>query len=62
MAARGSCGKPPGLPSELSAPKPFEVYESGLLLHGTKAQLEVGDLLLPGLGCNVEEGRVADNV
>ncbi len=28
-------------------PKPFEIYESGVLLHGTKANLTVGDLLEP---------------
>jgi hypothetical protein len=29
-------------------PTPFEVHESGRLLHGTKADLKVGDLLVPG--------------
>lgn len=28
-------------------PTPFEVHESGKLLHGTKADLEVGDVLTP---------------
>jgi len=28
--------------------KPFEVHESGAFLHGTKANLSVGDLLVPG--------------
>lgn len=27
--------------------KPFEVHDSGALLHGTKADLAVGDLLVP---------------
>jgi hypothetical protein len=31
-------------------PKPFEVHESGALFHGTKADLAVGDLLMPGRG------------
>jgi diaminopimelate decarboxylase len=29
----------------VTAPVPFEVHESGRLLHGTKADLAVGDLL-----------------
>jgi len=37
--------------------KPFEVHESGDLFHGTKANLAVGDLLLPGRVSNFEEGR-----
>ncbi|MDF9750613.1 NAD(+)--rifampin ADP-ribosyltransferase [Arthrobacter sp. ES3-54] len=43
-------------------PKPFEVHESGALLHGTKADLAVGDLLMPGCGSNFEEGRTANHV
>ena len=43
-------------------PKPFEVHESGALFHGTKADLEVGDLLLPGRSSNYEEGRTANHV
>ena len=43
-------------------PKPFEVHVSGALLHGTKADLALGDLLLPGHGSNFEEGRIAKNV
>src|SRR6478609_465562 len=39
-------------------PVPFEVYEAGLYLHGTKADLAVGDLLVPGRESNFEEGRV----
>src|SRR4051794_19320885 len=38
-------------------PVPFEVYEPGVYLHGTKADLEVGDLLVPGRESNFEEGR-----
>ena len=33
-------------------PVPFEVYEAGLYLHGTKANLGVGDLLVPGRESN----------
>jgi rifampin ADP-ribosylating transferase len=39
-------------------PVPFEVYEAGVYLHGTKADLAVGDLLVPGRESNFEEGRV----
>lgn len=38
-------------------PKPFEVYEPGILLHGTKATLVVGDALLPGRNSNFEADR-----
>jgi rifampin ADP-ribosylating transferase len=43
-------------------PKPFELYESGALFHGTKADLQVGDLLEPGRGSNFAEGRTANHV
>ena len=43
-------------------PKPFEVHESGALFHGTKADLAVGDLLVPGRGSNFEEGRITNYV
>ncbi len=42
--------------------KPFEVHESGALLHGTKAGLAVGDLLVPGYRSNFEEGRTINHV
>jgi rifampin ADP-ribosylating transferase len=29
-------------------PVPFEVYQAGVFLHGTKASLQVGGLLVPG--------------
>ena len=41
---------------------PFEVYEAGVYLHGTKAELAVGDLLVPGRVSNFEEGRVMNYV
>jgi rifampin ADP-ribosylating transferase len=41
---------------------PFEVHESGALLHGTKADLSVGDLLVAGHRSNYEEGRVSNHV
>jgi rifampin ADP-ribosylating transferase len=43
-------------------PTPFEVHESGALLHGTKADLQVGDLLVPGRLSNFEEGRIMNHV
>jgi rifampin ADP-ribosylating transferase len=43
-------------------PTPFEVHESGALLHGTKADLAVGDLLVPGRLSNFEPGRVMNHV
>lgn len=45
-----------------SPPTPFEVHESGAYLHGTKADLAVGDLLVPGRFSNYEEGRVMNHV
>ena len=41
---------------------PFEVHEEGVWLHGTKADLDVGDLLVPGRGSNFEEGRMLQHV
>ncbi len=45
-----------------STPKPFEVHESGALLHGTKADLAVGDRLVPGRRSNYGAGRFANHV
>jgi rifampin ADP-ribosylating transferase len=42
--------------------KPFEVHPSGAYLHGTRADLEVGDLLVPGRPANYGEGRIANHV
>jgi len=44
------------------APVPFEVYEEGVYLHGTKAELVVGDLLAPGRESNFEAGRMMNYV
>jgi len=41
---------------------PFEVYEPGVYLHGTKADLVVGDLLVSGRESNFEEGRTMNFV
>ncbi|MFI8962757.1 NAD(+)--rifampin ADP-ribosyltransferase [Streptomyces sp. NPDC053493] len=43
-------------------PVPFQVYEAGTYLHGTKAVLAAGDLLVPGNASNFEEGRVSRHV
>lgn len=43
-------------------PEPFEVYEPGTLLHGTKADLAVGDFLVPGRPSNFEAGRIMNHV
>jgi rifampin ADP-ribosylating transferase len=43
-------------------PTPFEVHESGALLHGTKADLAVGDLLTPGRRSNIGVERIANHV
>lgn len=48
--------------AEAREPNPFEIYEAGVLLHGSKAQLAVGDLLVPGRPSNFEEGRTANHV
>jgi rifampin ADP-ribosylating transferase len=43
-------------------PVPFEVYEPGVYLHGTKANLAVGEMLVSGRESNFEEGRVMNFV
>jgi rifampin ADP-ribosylating transferase len=44
------------------APVPFEVYEPGVYLHGTKADIAIGDLLTPGRESNFERGRVMNYI
>ncbi|MEU4654682.1 NAD(+)--rifampin ADP-ribosyltransferase [Streptomyces sp. NPDC023723] len=44
------------------APVPFQVYEAGTYLHGTKADLVPGDLLTPGRASNFEQGRTSRHV
>ncbi len=42
----------------MSEPNPFEISESGVLLHGTTVHLAAGDLLVPGHNSNFEmDGR-----
>ena len=43
-------------------PVPFEVYEPGVYLHGTKANLAVGEMLVAGRESNFEQGRVMNYV
>jgi rifampin ADP-ribosylating transferase len=43
-------------------PVPFEVYKAGVYLHGTKADLAVGDLLVPGRESNFEADRMMNYV
>jgi rifampin ADP-ribosylating transferase len=43
-------------------PIPFEPHESGALLHGTKAELTPGDLLVPGHPSNFGTDRVLRHV
>lgn len=43
-------------------PVPFEVYQPGVYLHGTKADLAESDLLTPGRESNFEQGRVMNYV
>jgi len=43
-------------------PIPFEVHESGALFHGTKADLAVGDVLVPGRESNFAGGRIMNHV
>lgn len=43
-------------------PIPFEVHDSGALFHGSKADLAVGDLLVPGRESNFAAGRIMNHV
>ncbi len=43
-------------------PVAFEVYDTGVYLHGTKADLAVGEVLVPGRESNFEDGRVMNHV
>lgn len=72
-AEGGSCGKAPDVLHNrpvrdemgdvvTSTPKPFELHESGALLHGTKADLAVGEYLVPGRESNYEAGRIMNHV
>lgn len=45
-----------------SEPEPFVVYEPGVLLHGTRADLAPGDSLVAGRESNFQPGRVMNFV
>jgi rifampin ADP-ribosylating transferase len=45
-----------------SEPVPFETYQAGLYLHGTKADLAVGEMLVPGRESNFEAGRMMNYI
>ena len=45
-----------------TAPTPFDVFQEGTYLHGTKAQLVPGELLTPGYASNFEEGRTLRHI
>jgi len=44
------------------SPVPFEVYHPGVYLHGTRADLAIGELLAPGRESNFERGRVMNYI
>lgn len=46
----------------MTEPVPFEVYQDGVYLHGTKADLAVGELLVAGRESNFEAGRVMNYI
>ena len=43
-------------------PVPFEVFRSGVFLHGTKADLAVGELLVAGRESNFEADRMMNHI
>lgn len=44
------------------APVAFKVHESGAFLHGTKAELAVGEVLVPGYRSNFANGTALRHV
>src|SRR3954470_9393747 len=48
--------------STTGEPVAFEVYDPGVYLHGTKADLAVGDMLVPGRESNFEAGRMMNHI
>lgn len=46
----------------MTGPTPFEIYDEGTYLHGTKADLEPGELLVAGYGSNYEDGRTSRHI
>lgn len=58
----GACRKAREMIQNCCVTTPFEADEAGRYLHGTKADLRAGDLLVPGHASNYENGRVAKHV
>ncbi len=50
------------MPDMPDRPEHFVVHESGAFLHGTKVDLGVGDLLVPGRPSNYEPGRISNHI
>lgn len=48
--------------SENGEPVAFAIYQEGVFLHGTKAALQEGELLVPGRESNFQGGRVMNHV
>src|SRR5262249_5294114 len=48
--------------SDKRGPVPFEAYQPGVYLHGTKADLAVREMLTPGRESNFEGGGVMNSV
>ncbi|HEX6658243.1 MAG TPA: NAD(+)--rifampin ADP-ribosyltransferase [Ilumatobacter sp.] len=46
----------------MSEPVPFVVYKPGVYLHGTKAELAIGEMVMPGRGSNFEDSRIMTHV
>lgn len=46
----------------MTEPTPFEIFEPGVYLHGTKAELEPGDLLAPSHPSNYGAGLTLSHV
>jgi hypothetical protein len=46
--------------SDNCEPVPFELYEPGVYLHGAKADLAPGELLVAGRESNFEAGELVD--
>jgi len=78
MAGMGACGKAPeavqnhpanprmertdAMADMADTPERFVAHESGAYFHGTKADLRVGDLLVPGHPSNYYSGHIANHV
>jgi rifampin ADP-ribosylating transferase len=48
--------------SATGEPVPFEIYAAGVYLHGTKAEVAVGDLLVAGRESNFQDGLTMNHI